>query len=142
MPAQKVSLRLRLYCVSLSAAGWLTGCGGGASMPTTYSVSGAVTLDGKPMAAGSIVFDSADGKGQPAGGGIKDGAFSLKSSPGDKIVRISASKETGEKDEYGSPVSVELVGEAFNRNSTLKFTVKPEAMADARFEVQSPAAKK
>lgn len=142
MSAQKISLRLRLACISLAASGWLTGCNSGPAMPTTYPVSGAVTLDGQPMPAGSIVFDSADGKGQPAGGGIKDGAFSLKSSPGDKIVRISASKETGEKDEYGSPVSVELVGEAFNRNSTLKFTVKPEATTDAKFEVQSPAAKK
>lgn len=120
--------------------GFTLGCGPGApKMAPTYPVSGTVTLDGKPLAEGSIVFDTEDGKGTPASGGIKDGAFTLKSTEGNKIVRINCSKVTDAKDEYGSQISVELVGPEFNRKTTLKTTVKAGENKDLKFEVRGPS---
>lgn len=108
-------------------------------MPPTFPVSGTVTLDGKPLADGSIVFDTIDGKATPAGGGVKDGKFEFKSSPGEKIVRINSAKQTDAVDEYGSKISVELVGPEFNRKTTLKTTVKQGENKDLKFEVRGPS---
>jgi hypothetical protein len=73
----------------------LTGCGGSGG-PTTYSVTGSVSLGGSPIEEGSIVFDPADGRGGSAMGGIKNGQFTAKVPAGEKILRISAVRTTGE----------------------------------------------
>ncbi len=127
-------------CLGLLAAVCLTaGCNSGPKMAPTYPVTGTVTLDGKPMPEGSIVFDPEDGKGTPAAGGIKDGVFELKSTEGAKVVRINYSKTTDAKDEYGAQTSVELVGAEFNRKSKLKATVKAGENKDLKFEVRGPS---
>ena len=102
-----------------------------------HPVAGTVTLDGQPLAQGSIVFDSADRKGAAAGCGIKNGAFKGTCPVGAKIVRISASKETGEKDEYGSVVSVSLIPDAYNESSTLKADIAAKDNSGLKFELLS-----
>lgn len=71
---------MTLVCVSLL----LSGCGGSKSKPTG-TVSGKVTLNGKPLEGGSIVF-FADGTGDSAFGSInKDGTYSLKHGKGTSV---------------------------------------------------------
>lgn len=125
---------------TLILVGCVLGCGGGGpKMPPTFPVSGTVSLDGKPLAEGSIVFDSTDGKTTASSGGIKDGKFEFRSTAGEKIVRINSPKVTDAKDEYGSQISVELVGQEFHRKSTLKATVKEGDNKDLKFEVRGPS---
>ena len=65
------------------------GCGGGSG----GTVSGAVTYDGQPVGDGTITFLPADGKGQPVGGPIANGRYSVADvPPGPKVVQITAVK--------------------------------------------------
>ena len=118
------------------------GCGGVAPTAnygsvTLLSVSGAVTLDGKPLPAAVVTFDAEDGQFSY---GLTDskGNFSLQFdsaksgvTPGKKTVRISTSrkilglnsKEEGGDEDGGeakaSPRSTELVPERYNKKSEL-----------------------
>jgi hypothetical protein len=70
----------------------LVGCGKKSDAPQTAEVKGKVTLDGKPLSSGKIVFDG--GAGVPAAEiDIADGAYSGQVPVGPKTVRISAFKE-------------------------------------------------
>lgn len=103
----------------------VSGCGGGASdAPSMFEVTGTVTFDGKPLEKGSIVFDSADGQTKAAAGGIENGKFSFESPLGPKTVRISATRETGQKDEYGETVSESYIPAKYNAESKLEATVE------------------
>jgi hypothetical protein len=66
------------------------GCGGTAATPTGQ-VKGKVTLDGKPLAAGRITFDAANGT-SPIDLEIKDGEYNGKVPTGPKTVRVQAFK--------------------------------------------------
>ncbi|MEZ6065249.1 MAG: hypothetical protein R3B90_05980 [Planctomycetaceae bacterium] len=102
----------------------LAGCSGsGADRPQMATVTGTVTLDGTPLAQGTIVADPADGTGLPAQGGVVDGKFSFEATPGKKTVRVTATQETGEKDQYGEPISKEVIPSKYNAESTLTETV-------------------
>ena len=78
--------------------GICAGCGGSGGR---VGVAGNVTLDGKPIEDGSIVFESADRSGPSAGGKIQQGAYSLADDsgvmPGKKTVRIFAMRKTGKQ---------------------------------------------
>lgn len=64
----------RRVCILTIAAAMAVGCSRG---PATAKVTGSVTLDGKPLAFGSVMFQGATG-GQPARGDIQpDGTFAL-----------------------------------------------------------------
>jgi len=90
------------HCLSLASMLFLAlltaGCNDGNGRMT---VSGTVQLDGKPLAAGSIFFRSADGQGNSAGGPVKDGQFNLPAShgmmPGKYAVSIQTFRKTGRK---------------------------------------------
>lgn len=84
-----------------------------------FKVSGTVTLEGQPLEKGSIVFDPADNKGTPVQGGIENGKFEFEAPAGDKKVSISAVRETGEKDQYGSAISESIVPAKYNADTTL-----------------------
>jgi hypothetical protein len=101
------------------------GCGGGPDKPPEYTVKGTVSYDGKPLESASIVFEPADGKGGPNGGGIQNGAFEFKASAGKKKVRINAVRETDKKDEYGATITEPYIPEKYNANTTLEFEVQP-----------------
>jgi hypothetical protein len=72
----------------------LVGCSGSAG--TGASMSGKVTLDGKPIVAGTIQVMPNSGQGQPVGGSITNGAYSLKDAPLGKVtILLQATTETG-----------------------------------------------
>src|SRR4029079_17294443 len=66
------------------------GCG--REKPT---LDGTVTLDGEPLASGSVLLVKTDGGLVREGAGIKDGAFQVKLPPGTYRVEINARKVVG-----------------------------------------------
>ena len=120
------------------------GCGGGSKGPLTAVVSGKVTLDGEPLADGSINFIPADGKGTPSGAKIAKGYYSASVPLGDKRVEIQASKVIGQKVAYeGDPnspkydIKQELIPSRYNAESKLKATVTKSGNK-ADFSLESP----
>lgn len=73
---------LALVATALAAT---AGCGG----PPQALARGRVTLDGQPLAHGTIAFLPADGKGPTAGGLVAAGSYEVRGmAPGLKLVRI------------------------------------------------------
>lgn len=108
-------------CSLLFLGANLIGCGGDSGPPplAMFKVSGTVTLGGQPLEKGNVVFDPADSKGTPVQGAIENGKFEFEAPVGKKTVRISSVRETGEKDEYGSPISESIVPDKYNGTSEL-----------------------
>ena len=111
-------------------------------------VGGHVTLDGRPVEQGSILFTPIDGThGVVTGGEIKSGRYGLSAAKGPSVgwnrVEIRAVRKTGKMIPKGLggtgemvEEQVEAVAPRFNTESTLTFEIKPgENMAD--FEVLS-----
>src|SRR5690606_14257145 len=79
--------RRQILGVRLLLASLLVGCGGGG--PALYDVSGAVTLDGKPVPFGRITFTpdlSKGNSGGPGYAGIVDGKFTTASATGRGVI--------------------------------------------------------
>lgn len=127
---------LALIALSLTC---LLGCGSG-SQERTSTVSGTVKLNGEPLAAGTITFESPEdlkvGRASAAAE-IKNGHYELKSTPGQKTVRISAPEEFGKPDETGTRNTRELLPAKYNANSTLKKNVTAEGPNQFDFELKS-----
>jgi hypothetical protein len=71
------SRRIAAARAALVALAALVGCGGGAES----EVAGTVTLDGRPVGPGVVVFAPIDGTSNPADGAIQlDGSYFLKTS--------------------------------------------------------------
>ena len=87
-------------CVALGLCPALVGCG--PSGPVTYEVSGKITLDGKPVSSGEIVFRTADGSAASWAGRIVDGRYSFRATAGQKRVEITATREVRSKVESAS----------------------------------------
>ena len=92
------------------------------------AVDGTVTLDGAPLAQGSIAFRPLPGTSSPtAGGAIADGNFSLSSDQGPREgkfrVEITAPRNAGKKmdSKIHAMIDVyeETIHERYNRNSEL-----------------------
>ena len=75
------------------------GCGGGIE---TYSVSGAVTMDGQPVEEGDIIFEASDGSIGSDAGKIIDGKYSLEVKPGRKKVVIRSQRKVPGKSIEGA----------------------------------------
>ena len=103
----------------------VTGCG--SADVRKYAVSGTVTLNGEPVEHGLIILEPSDGKGPPDSAAITHGAFDMVATAGEKLVRITATKETDEEtlNAMGMPVKkqVDLLPAKYNRQSTLKSKV-------------------
>jgi hypothetical protein len=115
-------LGLGLVLLTLTA-----GCGKGSP---TVAVRGKVTLDGEPLATGTISFVPSDGATASAGGPIKDGTYNVAMPPGKKRVQISATKVVGKRQVYqGDPKSPivdevrELIPPQYNASSALTVEV-------------------
>ncbi|WP_339727017.1 hypothetical protein [uncultured Gimesia sp.] len=130
------SYRLQLACYAASLL-FITGCGGVSDAPSTVKVEGTVTFDGEPLSKGSIVFDPADGKGGSSAGGIENGTFTFDSQLGQKKVLISASRETGEKDQYDEPITESYIPAKYNSQTTLTADVKADGENKYTFELKS-----
>ncbi|WP_406693938.1 hypothetical protein V5E97_23145 [Singulisphaera sp. Ch08] len=106
------------------------GCGGSSADGfSRFPVDGTVTLDGKPLASGTISFNALQ-QGASASGPIADGAFRLAGddglSPGPYRVEIYSLQPTGKKvphaDDPGTLVdeTANVVPKSYNINSVLK----------------------
>jgi len=105
------------------------GCGR-SDGPKMIAVTGQITLDGKPLDAGSISFLPVDGNGVPSGAKISGGAYRADVPPGEKRVEIRAPKVVGQRDAYqGDPNSpkVDIIEERiphrYNAQSELRAKV-------------------
>jgi hypothetical protein len=127
----------------------LAGCDGGHA--ERGGIHGKVTLDGKPLAQGSILFTPIQGAhGVVTGGEIKDGRYELPAETGPAMgwnrVEIRAARNTGKMipkpfapPGQMIPEQVEAVAPQFNSASMLKVEIKPGENT-ANFEVTSIAA--
>jgi len=120
-----ISLVLLLAVLAAAA-----GCG---SSGDAVAVEGEATFDGEPIPSGRISLEPADGKGPSAGGPITDGRFSFQAPPGEKIVRITATRETGEFEEVPvlgqAAVTEQYLPDCYNAESTRKITVETSGNA-------------
>ncbi len=101
-----------------------TGC----SDDGMVDIAGQVTLDGNPVAQGTISFLPTDGKGASAEAVIKDGSYSLSMPQGKKRVAIHGFKKVGERYPWGKdnpPADIlkEILPEEFNEKSEMTFDV-------------------
>lgn len=111
----------------------LAGCGGSREA----EVSGTVNIDGKPLSEGEIIFEAADGSATPAAGPIREGKYSLRSLPGAKVVKITASRPTkGNDPVMGAAAREPRIGPEFNAKSKLTADLKPGSNDGVNFEVK------
>lgn len=88
-------------------------------------VSGSVTLDGNPVNNGSIIFEAADGGPGAFSGGIIEGAYELRSTPGSKKVRISAYRSSSGQSDHSAAFE-NYVPARYNDKTSLVREVAPE----------------
>lgn len=100
------------------------GCGrqSDSRIPPRDSVSGVITLDGEPIAKGSITFFSSEDsrRGIQASTSIVDGRYELLVTPGKKMVKISNVEETK------PDIFEDLVPVKYNLKTTLEVEVSGE----------------
>jgi hypothetical protein len=114
------------------------GCGGG--QPKAH-VRGKVTLDGKPLAEGTIQFFPTGATGQTAAAPIKDGVYEVEASPGEMKVTISANEVVGKQKMYDTPdspvvdVTRQIIPSRYNWESELKVTLKEGTNENVNFEL-------
>jgi hypothetical protein len=131
---------LTVLAMGLAAA--VAGCG----KPPKAVVHGTVTLDGKPLADGSIEFFPIAGAGQSAGTAIKDGAYDVEASVGEMQVTINGIEVTGKQKAYDTPESPMIdvvrnpVPAKYNTKSELKKTLVA-GQNEANFDLTSEKAK-
>jgi hypothetical protein len=110
---------------------------------STATLDGTVTLDGEPLAEGSVRFVPTDpSKGGTAGAAIKDGKFSAQVPVGELRVEISAPKVVGKRKAYDTPdsptvdVVEERIPDRYNTRSELKVTIKKGSQKE-KFDLTS-----
>lgn len=83
---------VRLLALSMVALSCVMFLGCGHRGPKTAPVSGVVTLDGKPLPEGSLMFLPEDANLPAEGADIKDGKFHFLAKPGKNKVEIRATR--------------------------------------------------
>ncbi|MBN9122972.1 MAG: hypothetical protein J0I06_28180 [Planctomycetes bacterium] len=123
-----MNLRIAILLAGCTAAGALAGCSGGGPDPAT--VSGAVKVNGAPVANGTIAFAPADGTGAPATGDIKNGRYEVRTTAGKKVVQVSVPVVSGKHKAHVGPdapwveVTSESLPDKYHSKSELTFEVK------------------
>jgi hypothetical protein len=133
----------------------LAGCGGGwASLPRE-AVSGGVTVDGKPLAAGIVSFVPTDPNGPTqANITVMGGKYALAKEqglvPGKYDVKVSSGDESEEKKESAAisndspgmpPIRPkDVIPPMYNENTKLSAEVKANAPNDFQFALTTTAA--
>jgi hypothetical protein len=113
----------RLLLLLLGLAGLVSGSGCGAGA----TISGEVTVDGKPLDKGFISYTSADGNGTPVTAAIRDGRYEVRTVAGRKVVLISAPVVVGQRKEHNGPgaalidITEERLPPSCNSKSELTF---------------------
>jgi hypothetical protein len=109
------------------------GCG-----PKMVTVTGAVQYEGKPVESGEISFIAQDGSRAPTGAVITDGRYSVVLSPGEKTVRIRASRPIpAERRNPHDPAGLreDFLPAKFNDDSRITATVRREANQTLNFNL-------
>lgn len=122
-----------ILLVSVLFLVFASGCG--PAGPKTFPVSGTVTLDGKPLAEGTIHFKSLE-TGAIDSLPIKDGKFSGQAVEGDRRVEVVAYRLIPVEGQMGGEVQESLVAPRFNSESELKAVVSPTGKNDYTFAVE------
>jgi len=114
---------------------------GGCGKPAGVVSTGTVTLDGKPVANGAIVFQPEDKRVAAEGSMIQAGKFRIVGKPGKRRVEISASAPApGTPDPPTGPVQfVEIVPDRYNKSTTLVVEVKESGPNTFTFDLESQA---
>jgi hypothetical protein len=103
-----------------------TGCGPRDSLLT---IQGTVSLDGKPLPQGQVIFTPEDKSLRAEGAAVKDGGFTIRVHKGPHRVEINAQAEelrdapAGALPEAGMKIS-SLIPPEYNDKSTLSFDVQ------------------
>ena len=125
----------------LVICGLAVGCGG-KSGPVKVTVTGKITLDGKPVPNGQVIFNDAAGAVAADSGEIKNGQFSFQSKLGSKKVSISSMQPTEKKAVVGgipgdpisdkNPATVyeDIIPEKYNAKTELKVDVTQKGPND------------
>jgi hypothetical protein len=106
----------------------LSGCGDGSNLA---EVTGAVSIDGRPVDKGSITFIPADGQGPTTGAEIVAGKYTSEAPLGMSKVEIRVPRVIGKKRLYetaDSPVQdimEEVLPEKYNEKTELRLDAKP-----------------
>ena len=115
----------------------------GCSSDGRLTVSGTVTLDGKPLESGTISFQPAPGEaGHSAGGRIENGEFRLPAEhgmkPGKYLVVVQTFRPTGRMNNH--PIKGKFADVArvkYNEAGKLEATVAPGAANHFDFQLTS-----
>jgi hypothetical protein len=131
--SRRIDASLLIACLGL----WLfSGCGGAASdAPVLVTVRGNITLDGKPLATGEVLFVPADGVGRSDAAPISAGQYEMKCTVGDKTVSITANEEVPSKTPGGIPDYIKLVPAKYNSKTTLKASVTGDKESTIDFKL-------
>lgn len=89
------SLGLAALCVFVLCA---AGCG-----PSVGTVTGEVTVDGKPVQEGTITFAGTENKADPVSEKIVNGKYRIVATTGKKRVQISSMPVVGKRPAYNHP---------------------------------------
>ncbi|MFO0912457.1 MAG: hypothetical protein U0795_05855 [Pirellulales bacterium] len=126
------------------AAGWLVlslVCLVGCSDDKMATVTGKVTIDGTPIAKGSIMFKPVDGKSSTTGGEIVEGEYKVEVPYGVQSVEIRSPKVVGKKKLYDTPDSPvqdlldEVLPPRYNNETELQVTVEKGKTDPVNFEL-------
>ena len=140
---RKINNPFVCWCVAGIFLLVLAGCGPGNGR---QNLEGTVTLDGEPLAKGSIAFRPTAGTQSPtAGGRIVNGEFSISPekglSAGTFRVEITASRKTGRK--VMDPVRrievdemEQVIPQRYNRQSELTREITTDGPNQFTFELQ------
>lgn len=144
MPTIVGFLRIKFSLVAVAVM-LIVGCESG---PGKVSVGGTITYDGEPVKDGQIAFEPR-GAGKMQFGVVTDGKYAIPAEfglvPGEYLVRITASRSTGQKAETNAFVTAEdslEVNEQFlppkyNSASELVVNIEPAAAAQHDFALTS-----
>jgi len=119
---------LRGILCALAALSLGAGCGGDEpSGPKKYPVSGTVHWEGKPIPKGHIIFAATDRSAADDAGKIVDGKYELRTTPGEKKVRVYAEKIKPTLDNVMGQREREMyIPARYNTETELKAKVTPE----------------
>lgn len=119
----------------LAIAVALSGCG--APGVKLAPVSGTVTLDGAPLAEGTVYFKTV-ATGSVEAFPVKGGKFSGTAAPGDRRVEVTAYRTTPRpNDAMKGEIQESLIGAEYNTGSKLTATVLAEGPNTFTFEVKA-----
>jgi hypothetical protein len=97
------------------------------SGPETGTVSGTITLDGKPVEDGFVRFVPADGQSQPADSTVIAGQYTVTMPTGEKKVEVywAKTKPNAKPVDTASPPETvtQLIPPKYNATTELRYTI-------------------